>query len=205
MDYRKFIGADVSVLNVDTSGWDYEKFSQPLWDGSFFGHTGAVSVRLGWDNKTILEFYLVLDSNSNITDTEREELSNQVKDIFGDNIEETMVGYDFSGKGDYCFTVPKTLQQESVCTVTWNNNLLYAYMESKPQDESRESETEEESVMPKYEPQIGMTAEEVRQSTWGEPSDINKTTYAWGIKEQWCYSGYRYIYFEDGIVTAIQE
>lgn len=54
-------------------------------------------------------------------------------------------------------------------------------------------------------PQIGMTTEEVRQSTWGEPSDINKTTYAWGTKEQWCYSGYRYIYFEDGIVTAIQE
>lgn len=54
-------------------------------------------------------------------------------------------------------------------------------------------------------PEIGMTAEEVRQSTWGEPQDINKTTYSWGIKEQWCYSGYRYIYFEDGIVTAIQE
>lgn len=54
-------------------------------------------------------------------------------------------------------------------------------------------------------PQIGMTAEEVRQSTWGEPQDINKTTYSWGVKEQWCYSGYRYIYFEDGVVTAIQE
>lgn len=24
-------------------------------------------------------------------------------------------------------------------------------------------------------------------------------------QEQWCYSGYRYIYFENGIVTAIQE
>lgn len=56
-----------------------------------------------------------------------------------------------------------------------------------------------------YKPQIGMTADEVLQSTWGEPSDINKTTYAWGTKEQWCYPEYKYIYFENGVVTAIQE
>ena len=54
-------------------------------------------------------------------------------------------------------------------------------------------------------PEIGMTAEEVRESTWGEPKDINKTTYTWGVAEQWVYSGYRYIYLNDGIVTAIQE
>lgn len=40
---------------------------------------------------------------------------------------------------------------------------------------------------------------------WGEPDDINKSTYSWGVKEQWCYSDYRYIYFEDGIVTSIHE
>ncbi len=57
----------------------------------------------------------------------------------------------------------------------------------------------------KSRPTIGMTAEEVRNSTWGEPEDINKTTYEFGVHEQWCYSGYRYIYLEDGVVTAIQE
>lgn len=205
VDYRKFIGANISVLNVDTIGWDYEKFSQTLWDGSFFEHTGTVSVRLGWDNKTILGFFLVLDEESKITDAEREELNNQVKDIFGENIEETMVGYDFSGKGDYCFTVPKTLKQDSVCAITWNDDLLYAYMELKPKEESKELDTNDEPITPKYEPQIGMTAEEVKQSRWGEPSNINKTTYSWGTKEQWCYPGYKYIYFENGIVTAIQE
>lgn len=55
------------------------------------------------------------------------------------------------------------------------------------------------------EPQIGMTYEEVKSSTWGSPDDINKTTYEWGTTEQWCYSGYKYIYFENGVVTAIQE
>lgn len=54
-------------------------------------------------------------------------------------------------------------------------------------------------------PEIGMTADEVKKSTWGEPTKINKTTYSWGTSEQWVYSNYRYIYFENGIVTAIQE
>lgn len=57
----------------------------------------------------------------------------------------------------------------------------------------------------KQRPQIGMTKLEIENSTWGKPKDINKTTTAYGTQEQWCYSGYRYIYFENGIVTAIQE
>lgn len=55
------------------------------------------------------------------------------------------------------------------------------------------------------EPQIGMTAEEVKNSTWGEPEKINKTTTKYGVIEQWVYYGYKYVYLEDGIVTAIQE
>lgn len=58
---------------------------------------------------------------------------------------------------------------------------------------------------PAKEPSVGMTAQEVLDSTWGKPEKINKSTYAWGVTEQWCYSGYRYIYLEDGIVTSISE
>lgn len=54
-------------------------------------------------------------------------------------------------------------------------------------------------------PSVGMTADEVKQSTWGEPEKINKSTYSWGTSEQWCYSGYRYVYLDNGIVTSIQE
>lgn len=60
------------------------------------------------------------------------------------------------------------------------------------------------SGIPKQ-PAIGMTAAELKKSTWGEPEDINKSTYSWGIKEQWCYSDNRYVYLEDGIVTSISE
>ena len=62
-----------------------------------------------------------------------------------------------------------------------------------------------EGTVQRVVPSIGMTAEEVRNSTWGEPEDINRTTTDYGVYEQWVYSNYRYIYFDNGIVTAIQE
>jgi len=67
----------------------------------------------------------------------------------------------------------------------------------------RENQKKNEVI--KKEPAIGMTASEVENSTWGKPDEINKTTYAWGTTEQWCYSNYRYIYFDNGRVTAISE
>jgi hypothetical protein len=54
-------------------------------------------------------------------------------------------------------------------------------------------------------PTIGMTKEEVRNSRWGEPEEINKTTTANIVYEQWVYPNYKYLYFEDGILTTIQE
>ena len=54
-------------------------------------------------------------------------------------------------------------------------------------------------------PRIGMTKTEVKNSTWGSPEKINKTTTSYGVHEQWCYSNYKYIYFENGVVTSIQE
>jgi hypothetical protein len=52
---------------------------------------------------------------------------------------------------------------------------------------------------------IGMTKEEVLTDGWGTPEDVNKTTTENGTSEQWVYSGYRYLYFEDGILKEIQD
>ena len=54
-------------------------------------------------------------------------------------------------------------------------------------------------------PRVGMTAEEVENSTWGPPIKKNVRTYEWGTTEQWVYFGDRYIYLENGIVTSISE
>lgn len=50
---------------------------------------------------------------------------------------------------------------------------------------------------------IGFTAEMCRNA-WGRPSDINRTTTAYGVHEQWVYDSGNYLYFEDGILTTIQ-
>lgn len=55
------------------------------------------------------------------------------------------------------------------------------------------------------EPKIGMTAAEVKNSSWGSPDKINKDTYSWGTTEQWVYNKKGYIYFKNGKVTSISE
>lgn len=49
---------------------------------------------------------------------------------------------------------------------------------------------------------IGMTRYQA-EASWGKPSQINETTTAAGIREQWVYGG-AYLYFENGVLTAIQ-
>lgn len=54
-------------------------------------------------------------------------------------------------------------------------------------------------------PKVGMTKNEVENSTWGKPYKINKTVTTYGTNEQWVYSEDKYIYFNNEYVTAIQE
>lgn len=71
-----------------------------------------------------------------------------------------------------------------------------------------------ESVSPKTEKQIaaqrksqgvriGMTPQQVLQSSWGKPQKVNRTVTSASTREQWVYGG-GYIYIENGVVVAIQ-
>lgn len=55
---------------------------------------------------------------------------------------------------------------------------------------------------------IGMNKAAAIES-WGKPDDINKTTSSIGVQEQWVYKGKnydnKYLYFENGVLTTIQE
>ncbi|MFP8488497.1 hypothetical protein ACKGJO_05295 [Gracilimonas sp. Q87] len=51
---------------------------------------------------------------------------------------------------------------------------------------------------------IGMT-DEMARASWGRPRDINRSTNAYGVNEQWVYPYGKYLYFEDGVLTTIQE
>lgn len=50
---------------------------------------------------------------------------------------------------------------------------------------------------------LGMTAEQVRMS-WGKPEEINKTITGNIRHEQWVYGIGHYLYFDNGILTGIQ-
>ncbi len=51
---------------------------------------------------------------------------------------------------------------------------------------------------------IGMTQARVLESSWGRPERINRTTSRYGVREQWVYRNGGYLYFEDGVLTTIQ-
>lgn len=40
--------------------------------------------------------------------------------------------------------------------------------------------------------------------SWGKPDDVNKTSGSFGVHEQWVYGNSSYLYFENGILTTIQ-
>lgn len=51
---------------------------------------------------------------------------------------------------------------------------------------------------------VGMSKEQVLESSWGKPQSVNTTTTAFGVREQWVYGGRNYLYFTDGVLTSIQ-
>lgn len=50
---------------------------------------------------------------------------------------------------------------------------------------------------------IGMSRQDVLDSAWGRPRDINRTTNTYGTHEQWVYDG-GYLYFDGDTLTSIQ-
>ena len=45
----------------------------------------------------------------------------------------------------------------------------------------------------------------INQSNWGGPKHVNRTVTKNGTHEQWVYSEYRYLYFDNGRLTVIQD
>lgn len=50
---------------------------------------------------------------------------------------------------------------------------------------------------------VGMTDDEARMA-WGDPDHVNTTVLSGRTLEQWVYSVDRYLYLENGVITAVQ-
>lgn len=205
LDFQQYIGEDISVFGVDTSNWDFQGIAFRIGTASLFGNYGDVSFYYGWDNRTITGFSLQLDlaTHQYIQGEEYNEVSRELEKIYGDGKRVYDGITDFSGKTDCRFRLMR-----NGAGMLWDSERSEEFERQNP-DYNKPAETQPTvQPAPKEEPYIGMTAEQVLKSTWGKPSEINKTTTQYCVYEQWVYHGYRknqYIYLEDGIVTAIQE
>ena len=94
--------------------------------------------------------------------------------------------------------------------IVQDEELSQLYNEWNEKNEIRKNEEyvkkkEEEKARKKQQGvKIGMSKQDVLDSSWGEPTKINKSVYSWGTTEQWVYPNYNYLYFENGRLTSIQ-
>ncbi len=51
---------------------------------------------------------------------------------------------------------------------------------------------------------VGMSKQDVIESSWGRPEKVNATTTAAGTREQWVYGGGNYLYFNGDTLVTIQ-
>lgn len=68
---------------------------------------------------------------------------------------------------------------------------------ARDQERERLAQAKREGV------RIGMSKQQVLESSWGRPEKINTTTNVYGTREQWVYGG-GYLYFVGDTLTAIQ-
>lgn len=103
----------------------------------------------------------------------------------------------------YGFTTVHNIEYESFDKVNWErfDKLVKKYGKANAQ------------LMIIKRVKLGWSSDMVIESL-GRPTDINRTTNSWGVREQWVYREYlselheyitEYYYFENGILTTIQD
>ena len=109
----------------------------------------------------------------------------------------------------YAETIPQTAIDKAIAAVSQKtderqkelNALQAKIAEFDKQEKIRLAE-----LAKKPDVKIGMSKSQViNQSNWGEPKYVNRTVTKHGTHEQWVYSEYRYLYFDNGGLTVIQD
>lgn len=195
LDFQKYIGEDISLFGMEDGLEEYDGGISFL-----YGHKGTVKVGVGWDGRTITRAVLTFEDKDSFL-KEYDEISSRIKESFGEvSFDHNGIKY-YSGITDFDFVISR---RAGSVAIAWNDEKREIYDEENP----NAAEQQPSVTQGAKDPEIGMTAEQILESTWGEPSDINRTTTRYGASEQWVYntySGTKYIYLDDGIVTAIQE
>lgn len=188
--------ADV-YLSFSSAMMDYEGvYKNPLLkDGEYFVIYGNTLSRFNFQNEKTGKATAKIDTMMLI---EHEGELCLINDIYANDLDYSMITYyalSTTEDGKKCIKVISPFDKHGKHTY-YVETVAYT-----KEDLIKRTQNSQQMLSP----QIGMTSEEVKKSTWGEPIKINKSTYVWGTMEQWVYSGYRYVYLENGVVTAIQD
>lgn len=196
LEFQNYIGKDISIFGMEAGLEEYDG-----GESSLYGHSGTVEIGVGWDGKTIIRAVLTFDNKDNLID-DFDDVSGKLEEVFGDpELYDSGGITSYSGKTDFDFNLSR---RYGTAAISWNGDNRKVYDSGNP----NASEQNPPASHTPDDPYIGMTSEQVLESTWGEPTEINKRTTQYGVSEQWVYrtdSKTKYIYLDDGVVTAIQE
>ena len=124
--------------------------------------------------------------------------------VYGHDTEESVVAYYTSEvsrlkqkKADSYLTI----SEESTMSIYQGD--VSDYHKCKRDTLVAKSRQEKQAKKPGV--KIGMTSKQVINDTkWGKPDEINRTTTQYQVSEQWVYGNGNYLYFENGVLTTIQ-
>jgi len=96
---------------------------------------------------------------------------------------------------------------ESAVDVVPMLSSLQAKASAQAEAERKKAEREDLARRKKEGVSLGMSADDVLKSSWGKPRKINRTAFSASGREheheQWVYDG-GYLYFENGVLTSVQ-
>lgn len=80
----------------------------------------------------------------------------------------------------------------------------FGELEERAEEKAAEEQAKKDAEARSKQPEIGMTAEEIENGSWGKPDKKNITKTSTTVHEQWVYEDQGYVYLDNGIVTSIQ-
>jgi TolA-binding protein len=178
-----------------------DRFIKEKGDSSFNEGKDAYTKKDYRNAYQLLKNIKYTKNDKNYTETMKilEDLEIKVANLYLDDIEKLY----YQGKSIVAYDILNQIRYEfNIYDDKVTSDRMYKLSSVLEDKVSEIKRTEELKNAP--EPKVGMTMDEVLKSSWGYPLDKNKTITAKITYEQWVYSNYRYIYIENGKVTAIQ-
>ena len=109
----------------------------------------------------------------------------------------------------YAETIPQTAIDKAIAVVSQKTDERQKELnaaQAKIAEFDKQEKIRLAELAKKPNVKIGMSKSQViNQSNWGEPKYINRTVTKHGTHEQWVYSEYRYLYFDNGRLAVIQD